>query len=72
MFRKIIKGFKGKEKRRIMQKKWVTPRLILLTRGTLEENVLQACKTANPGGPLVGVCKKGKNAPDNVWKVGNS
>lgn len=51
-----------------MQKKWVTPRLILLTRGTLEENVLQGCKTANPGQQPVGVCKQ----LANVWKIGNS
>ena len=33
------------------RKKWTTPQLIVLGRGTPEENVLAGCKTATAAGP---------------------
>lgn len=32
-----------------MKKKWVKPKLIVLVRGRVEENVLNSCKTAGTG-----------------------
>jgi hypothetical protein len=31
------------------KREWITPKLIVLGRGTPEENVLQFCKTQGPG-----------------------
>jgi hypothetical protein len=33
------------------RKKWITPQLIVLGRGTPEENVLAGCKTSKISGP---------------------
>ncbi len=46
-----------------MKLKWITPRLIVLTKGTVEENVLKSCKTHNPGGIPKGVCKERAGGP---------
>ena len=42
------------------RKPWIRPQLIVLGRGTPEENVLQACKTSKIGGPSTTktMCKK--------------
>jgi len=42
------------------KKKWITPQLIVLGRGTPEENVLGGCKTSKltGSGATVASCKK--------------
>jgi|GEM_PF-390934 len=42
------------------RKKWTTPQLIVLGRGTPEENVLAGCKTSTLTGPSATIvsCKK--------------
>lgn len=43
------------------RKKWTTPQLIVLGRGTPEENVLQSCKTStiNASGGTKKKCSRG-------------
>jgi len=43
------------------KKQWIKPQLIILGRGTPEENVLLTCKlqTGPPSGPLAGNCSPG-------------
>lgn len=43
------------------KKQWVTPQLIILGRGTPDENVLTGCKTGAGGiqGPATGNCAPG-------------
>jgi hypothetical protein len=46
------------------RKKWIPPQLIVLGRGTPEENVLAGCKTSKISGPKTNQtgCNKGPGA----------
>jgi hypothetical protein len=48
-------------------KKWTTPQLVVLGRGTADEAVLAACKATGTSGPgLTGACKANPSCANNA------